>query len=551
MALDTARRLPVRMDLVNDYQPPIRVNQGDLMGRIVRITVTDDHVPVTDTGISARLTYNTGQGGVATASAFSLSGGEAGDFVPMTRVEGTDTATFEAAVPTSALTRSGEIMMGVDILDADGSVIATRPFKALVDPSVIDYTLKMTDGRGYFEATIQSMQEMFDATKQWAQVAQDAARNFGLQVGTVTTLEPEQAAYVQVDRNEGANVVSFGIPRGQRGLQGERGPQGVQGPVGPTGETGSGLRIKGSSDTTAGRPTSGMEEGDGWLIGDVLWVYTKGAWKSMGQFKGPSGNSVFLASVAVEPNSQVSLSSLPVSTDIPAKINDGIIGVDGRCYRVTATTSTTVTVGPLLGTINVGVKGDKGDKGERGPQGIQGPKGDKGDRGFTTVSAETGDGSNVTATLNGTDLHFVLPTKGAKGDAGSQGPKGDPGERGPQGPQGERGLTGAQGPAGKDGQDGKDGLTTSEVNSMLRDYLTENDADNTYLRKSDYTPLNRAVEIGPGPTYLIIKSSTVSLTNGIGHLDIGSSYIGMAWNSTSLQVTASGVYVNGKKVQTS
>ncbi|MCP4181301.1 MAG: collagen-like protein, partial [bacterium] len=60
-----------------------------------------------------------------------------------------------------------------------------------------------------------------------------------ISIGTITTLEPDQPAYVI---NSGTNInaiLDFGIPRGYTGPQGPKGVRGDDGPRGPKGESGS------------------------------------------------------------------------------------------------------------------------------------------------------------------------------------------------------------------------------------------------------------------------------------------------------------------------
>ncbi|KWU38076.1 hypothetical protein AV935_03630 [Levilactobacillus brevis] len=57
---------------------------------------------------------------------------------------------------------------------------------------------------------------------------------------------------------------------------------------GPKGDTGQGLEIKGKVDTTSQLPAT-ASEGDGYLVGDELYVWTNGAWKDCGSLQGPQG----------------------------------------------------------------------------------------------------------------------------------------------------------------------------------------------------------------------------------------------------------------------
>lgn len=532
-ALKALRTIPVEINLAGDPMRPIRINQGDYMGRILHVTVTDDHVPVADDGVTARLTFNTND--PTSLSTLSLADGTAaGDWVPMTRIQGAQTATFEAAIPQGALLKAGEITMGIDLLDPDGTIIASRPFKAIVDPSNINFNLKIADGRGYLEALYQSMLEAAQSSKDWAEVAKDAAQNFGISVGTVTTVDYDQTARVEMDSNGGTKVLNYWIPRGKPGPQGIQGPQGVQGIQGPRGLTGAGLRIRGSATSQDQLPTEGMEEGDGYLIGRDLWLWTNGAWANRGEFMGPAGTNVMLASVAIEPNSQVSKSSLPAALADDAKVGDGIIGKDGRGYHVETVADDYVTVGPMISNINVGTPGPQGEQGPQGVQGIQGPRGATGPMPFDTVSSEIVDADQIGAELvkNGdqTDLHLKLPVKGVKGDPGAAGPKGDPGES-ITGPQGPIGPAGPQGPAGQDGADGKDGIQESEVRSMLSDYATQSYVDSKFNSINTNLPYRSGNLTGSSLTnnqslgsltapsaglYLILWEARIGSLNGAG-----------------------------------
>lgn len=103
---------------------------------------------------------------------------------------------------------------------------------------------------------------------------------------------------------------------------------------GPKGDTGQGLEIKGKVDTTSQLPAK-ASEGDGYLVGEELYVWTNNSWKDCGPLQGPQG----------------------------------IQGIQGP----------------------KGDKGDTGDTGPIGPQGIQGPKGDTGATGTQGPKGDTGD----------------------------------------------------------------------------------------------------------------------------------------------------------------
>jgi len=57
---------------------------------------------------------------------------------------------------------------------------------------------------------------------------------------------------------------------------------------GPKGDTGQGLEIKGKVDTTSQLPAT-ASEGDGYLVGEELYVWTNNLWKDCGPLQGPQG----------------------------------------------------------------------------------------------------------------------------------------------------------------------------------------------------------------------------------------------------------------------
>lgn len=59
MEIEKYRTIEATLDLANDYVPPIRLNAGDMNGRILKFNVTDGGQDVDYlNGLSARLTWN-------------------------------------------------------------------------------------------------------------------------------------------------------------------------------------------------------------------------------------------------------------------------------------------------------------------------------------------------------------------------------------------------------------------------------------------------------------------------------------------------------------
>ena len=128
----------------------------------------------------------------------------------------------------------------------------------------------------------------------------------------------------------------------------------IKGDKGDKGDTGQGLEIKGKVDTTSQLPAT-ASEGDGYLVGEELYIWTNNSWKDCGQIQGPAGKD----------------------------------GKDGA-------------TGPQ------GPKGDTGAIGPRGPQGIQGPKGDTGATGATGPAGKDGTQVDLTEYAKTTDVTTAI-----------------------------------------------------------------------------------------------------------------------------------------------
>ena len=61
-----------------------------------------------------------------------------------------------------------------------------------------------------------------------------------------------------------------------------KGDKGDKGDTGEKGDTGANLAVKGALDKSTSLPSTGNSEGDAYLVGTDLYVYTKGAWKDCG-----------------------------------------------------------------------------------------------------------------------------------------------------------------------------------------------------------------------------------------------------------------------------
>lgn len=64
--------------------------------------------------------------------------------------------------------------------------------------------------------------------------------------------------------------------------RGDTGSQGPMGPVGPQGKQGNGLVVRGKADKEENLPTTGNNQGDGYLVGTDLYIWIDDSWQNMG-----------------------------------------------------------------------------------------------------------------------------------------------------------------------------------------------------------------------------------------------------------------------------
>jgi hypothetical protein len=79
------------------------------------------------------------------------------------------------------------------------------------------------------------------------------------------------------------------VAPGVEGPQGPTGPQGPAGEKGDKGDAGTSLEFKGAADNVGQLPTTGNAEGDAWIVGSHVYIYTNGAFVDGGEIAGPQG----------------------------------------------------------------------------------------------------------------------------------------------------------------------------------------------------------------------------------------------------------------------
>ncbi|NEG54763.1 hypothetical protein [Bifidobacterium platyrrhinorum] len=195
------RTIETTLDLANDYTPPIRLNAGDVDGRILKFNITDGGGDVNDlNGLSAKLTWNRDP-------TDPTSGG---GYTNMTKTAGTDNPTgvyqvsFTTPVPRALLQTAGErTVVGIDIEDADWHVIASRNIPVIIEPSRINAKAsEIADPLKDLHDTIDRAQELIDTAS--------------IDIGTVTTLAPSKKATGALTGTGLKRKLNLGIPRGSK-----------------------------------------------------------------------------------------------------------------------------------------------------------------------------------------------------------------------------------------------------------------------------------------------------------------------------------------------
>lgn len=201
MEIEKYRTIEATLDLADDYVPPIRLNKGDMNGRILKFNVTDGGNDVDDlNGLTAKLTWNHDPTDSASA----------GGWAEMTAGTNTDNPTgvrqvsFTTPVPRALLQDAGErTVVGVDIEDADGNTIASRSIPVLMEPSRLNAKAsEIADPLKDLHDTLDCAQSLVDTAS--------------LTLGTVTTLVPSKKASGSMTGTGWQRKLNLSIPRGSK-----------------------------------------------------------------------------------------------------------------------------------------------------------------------------------------------------------------------------------------------------------------------------------------------------------------------------------------------
>lgn len=92
--------------------------------------------------------------------------------------------------------------------------------------------------------------------------------------------------------------------------RGDTGSQGPIGPEGPQGKQGNGLVVRGKADKEENLPTTGNNQGDGYLVGTDLYIWIDGSWQNMGSITPDLADYVKVADMNNALNTKVNVSDM-------------------------------------------------------------------------------------------------------------------------------------------------------------------------------------------------------------------------------------------------
>lgn len=139
----------IQLDYANAFIPDIRLNGGDDNGRIIRVQLLDNGVPVDDASVEVFLCWNK-QPGVLI-----------GDRVKMEAKDSDDGRIWQAAVPVAACRMPGMVTLGFEV-KRDNTVVCSRSFMATVEQPVFD--AGSAEGKSYRQELEDAAQGAIDAT---------------------------------------------------------------------------------------------------------------------------------------------------------------------------------------------------------------------------------------------------------------------------------------------------------------------------------------------------------------------------------------------------
>lgn len=139
----------IQLDYANAFIPDIRLNGGDENGRIIRVQLLDNGVPVDDASVEVFLCWNK-QPGVLI-----------GDRVKMEAKDSDDGRIWQVPVPVAACRMPGAVALGFEV-KRENTIVCSRSFTATVETPVFD--AGSAEGKSYRQELEDAAQGAVDAT---------------------------------------------------------------------------------------------------------------------------------------------------------------------------------------------------------------------------------------------------------------------------------------------------------------------------------------------------------------------------------------------------
>lgn len=130
--------------------------------------------------------------------------------------------------------------------------------------------------------------------------------------------------------------------------RGDTGSQGPIGPVGPQGKQGNGLVVRGKADKEENLPTTGNNQGDGYLVGTDLYIWIDGSWQNMGSITPDLADYVKVTDMNNALNTKVNVTDMRK----PASDVAGIEEVNAKQDKIAYTPADDSKVAHLSGANN-------------------------------------------------------------------------------------------------------------------------------------------------------------------------------------------------------
>lgn len=209
-ALQKFRTISVVADLANDHISPIVLNAGDIEGRRLHVSLTQQGYPIAEAELpAANLIWNPDKDDPASA------GGSA----PMDIINDNGVIeAVEADIPRDLLANAGaNPILGVELVRSTSPkrIVTTRNIPVFIEPSPFNVEAPaITDPLKELHEAVDSAKDAAAKAGQAVERANQVIDTANILAGTTTTLKPNQPASSELSGTGLARTLNLGIPRG-------------------------------------------------------------------------------------------------------------------------------------------------------------------------------------------------------------------------------------------------------------------------------------------------------------------------------------------------